>query len=1345
MPTHIVDPLFNLQRTEINNVVTSIEIESARPLTLTQDSQKADKPGYLFLAPTANVTLYGNEVTVSGKLEFPGRNVLIFARILQAESDGTTPPIISVNGPEQTKKKEAEVQNFIGADGENGKNERAPAIYIESERTTNGEEGWSGPKHRDKMDGKPGAPGEPGIAAGSVFICCEQYSFDGEHENLVITADGGRGGEGQQGQNGAKGGRGGDGAKARSFVTGIAPPTRGGNGGRGGDGGKGGQGGQGGKGGQIVFHCELVAEPNLTLSYAGGPGGTPGKPGVGGDGGAKGNGGRGGDLQPGFGAMELQHVDNGPDGEIGTKGGDKGPGDPAPASEPGSKSVTSGKLESKNLIDLVRVSHAHMLFEQARADYLVTEPADYSIQLVVVMSESELPKEGKNLIVIGLIGSRLRIRIFDTKRKMVLDRAQDQLRSQEAVAKFQKRFDFTIEEVIFSGQWSAQKQLAELSADGWHDLFVDELNQFSNGMANTERSIDSLNDDELAGALALNLFSRERGGDHTVLQQSNLDQQRNGLIVHLGAQFGYTGGQLWPLDNRQLVLLAKLRELTNGKADNTRTIVQLSTDDMIGALALALLLRETGVRDEKGLAQCTIDDQRNILIVEMGGRFHYTGEQMWPLTNQRLVMLAFRRAGKFKIGETLLLLKNHLLVSEEEQEELVLHAGLCTRYVDAWTKVGNRLVWAGKLLTAATQGGEESQKQLAGLLYQPAVTALKNHRDGLDYFGRSESYTPKLSFNSYKTNLTDSLESLGTIEEAKNKYFTDLQDNKNDTMGLSGAITTTDSHIGLLSERKIKIKKELDRTSGVIDDLNGKLNQDELAQKLSKFEDQIKAATGLSWQTFFNCLGMLSFMNVNEPRSAINTLTKVGGYASAGAMAASQLGVMINEGVTKVLNDSGDPVSKSNILTQVEVIKGDVRLQSEFQKRQSGFLKADTSKRLVVELDRFRSLIRQFYRSAPVAETLRKDLDEFIDTITTRNMQIDYFNSLLVEMRQLEGEIAALGLQKETLQGKLTKIARPGLPGMANFVSGLYEQAKAACISDLYKAFRAKAFWALEPYSGFYDLLGESPGAINHATLERYKKDLIAQLEGALENARATPNVFPKQEDTRGVIIILTPKSHKEFFESLLRQSWGEFELEPATKASTQPFPIYSPTQAVWCSTERPTYAPNAPNPFHGRLNVRLTKVRTWMVGMTTGPIAHSVVTTHLGREQFRRSDDVPYPARIVPAGEGDLTKRNPEYVSHKATPIPFVYDPTSLRYDPTMSDPTAFTPGSLTSKWVPAITDGDLGFPRSGLAALPGDTEYAPIGPFGKWRVTVRPEDNNQLNLAGLSAVVIEMHGFND
>jgi hypothetical protein len=161
---------------------------------------------------------------------------------------------------------------------------------------------------------------------------------------------------------------------------------------------------------------------------------------------------------------------------------------------------------------------------------------------------------------------------------------------------------------------------------------------------------------------------------------------------------------------------------------------------MIGAVALALFLRETGISGAHNLKRFSSDDQRNGLSSELGVRAGYN-IALQGLDNQRLVLLALQRAAGFEIGESLSLLKNRLLVDEEEQEELVHNAGSCTCYVDPWTSVGDRLVWVTKLLTAASTAGDASQKQLAALLYKPAIMALNNHRNGLDFFGRDEWFT----------------------------------------------------------------------------------------------------------------------------------------------------------------------------------------------------------------------------------------------------------------------------------------------------------------------------------------------------------------------------------------------------------------------------------------------------------------------------------------------------------------------------------------------------------------------------------------------------------------------------
>jgi hypothetical protein len=58
----------------------------------------------------------------------------------------------------------------------------------------------------------------------------------------------------------------------------------------------------------------------------------------------------------------------------------------------------------------------------------------------------------------------------------------------------------------------------------------------------------------------------------------------------------------------------------------------------------------------------------------------------------------------------------------------------------------------------------------------------------------------------------------------------------------------------------------------------------------------------------------------------------------------------------------------------------------------------------------------------------------------------------------------------------------------------------------------------------------------------------------------------------------------------------------------------------------------------------------------------------------------------------------------------------------------------------------------RSGgtFEKLPTEGAYAPIGPFGRWRISARPADNgmeidDKSMLSELTAIVIDFHGFSE
>ena len=103
-----IDSTFNRQQTVVKEnidrtvveMVTELVIETALPLVLTQDPGKANKPNHQFVPESARLKVFGDEVTVLGKLSMPGRNVEIVARVLRARADGHVQPAINVDGPE---------------------------------------------------------------------------------------------------------------------------------------------------------------------------------------------------------------------------------------------------------------------------------------------------------------------------------------------------------------------------------------------------------------------------------------------------------------------------------------------------------------------------------------------------------------------------------------------------------------------------------------------------------------------------------------------------------------------------------------------------------------------------------------------------------------------------------------------------------------------------------------------------------------------------------------------------------------------------------------------------------------------------------------------------------------------------------------------------------------------------------------------------------------------------------------------------------------------------------------------------------------------------------------------
>jgi hypothetical protein len=229
---------------------------------------------------------------------------------------------------------------------------------------------------------------------------------------------------------------------------------------------------------------------------------------------------------------------------------------------------------------------------------------------------------------------------------------------------------------LLAGRFRTQHELNGVSNDGQRNILIVEMAGRTN---QSGAHFQAMNDFTLAGAGAVYVFLRDaRIRTEQQLKTISDDDQRNILIVEIGAQTGL-GSQLQGFNNIELVLLGlgnkRPGDLNEGSflrgvllAGQFRTQHELngvSNDDqrnilivemagrtnqsgahfqamndftLAGAGAVCVFLRNARIRTEQQLKTISDDDQRNILIVEIGAQTGL-GSELQGLSNMDLVRL----------------------------------------------------------------------------------------------------------------------------------------------------------------------------------------------------------------------------------------------------------------------------------------------------------------------------------------------------------------------------------------------------------------------------------------------------------------------------------------------------------------------------------------------------------------------------------------------------------------------------------------------------------------------------------------------------------------------------------
>ena len=232
--------------------------------------------------------------------------------------------------------------------------------------------------------------------------------------------------------------------------------------------------------------------------------------------------------------------------------------------------------------------------------------------------------------------------------------------------------------VLLSGKFLTQHELNQVPANDQRNRLIFEI---ATRTKEDGGHLQGMDDASLAGVGALFVFLREaKSRTDQELKAMTADDMRNTVIVGVGAQTGLSGGVLQGMKNIDLVLLALGKEAPNSltagtylqgvliasgllthaqasrmTADQQRNtlIFHLATHskedggrlqglndfELAGAGALFVFLRDGKIRSEADLKTMTVDDQRNTVIVEIGGQTGL-GSKLQGLRNMDLVRIA---------------------------------------------------------------------------------------------------------------------------------------------------------------------------------------------------------------------------------------------------------------------------------------------------------------------------------------------------------------------------------------------------------------------------------------------------------------------------------------------------------------------------------------------------------------------------------------------------------------------------------------------------------------------------------------------------------------------------------
>ncbi|KAK0652924.1 hypothetical protein B0T16DRAFT_505757 [Cercophora newfieldiana] len=416
-------------------------------------------------------------------------------------------------------------------------------------------------------------------------------------------------------------------------------------------------------------------------------------------------------------------------------------------------------------------------------------------------------------------------------------------------------------------------------------------------------------------------------------------------------------------------------------------------------------------------------------------------------------------------------------------------------------------------------------------------------------------------------------------------------------------------------------------------------------------------------------------------------------FAPGLPMAAIQGLSLFNTADTTVLDDEGHKIQKEFLISKLTALTdGLANIKDHITPGTGGTIDISDpgAVSLLATRDEFVKTMEKYHTVFDLNDLrmVKSAFEAYIKAITTRNNEVLHYNLAIAALIDARQKAIASGLHLERLSRQSSSTIEPDNPGLLLMVQRAYFSMATAALSALYTTAKAMRFYTLsDPPLDFTTL--RQPGFPRRGLAALLASESIT-LENALisvrENWSSGADAFGHHlpgEVTSPLDPIVYPIP-LEYIQTLRDED---------TATPLAPFTVSVPIPAVRATTAKKNH------PFAGHADVRITGVRLYLDGVKTADNKLSVHIEHMGDEEIVSTKD-----RVL-------------HFRHRSIQAGFTYD-LGTRKSTTGDNNFA----------------SDVGMGKDGFA-LPG--------PFTSWRVVVRKDWNDGLEMGGLSGGRFEFSGW--